>query len=119
MDINVTFVIQGINFGISYLFLKYVLLKPAVVLLNNRETEYSKLLVELEKDEVLVQKKIAYKDRLADNFRVQMRLEAPSVNQDAGKGKDGQVTYCVSNNSIDACQETLKNLLVTKAKDAC
>ena len=119
MEINVTFVIQGINFGISYMFLKYFFLKPAVLWLNNREMEYQKLLGDLARDDDVLQKKIDYKGKLIERFRAQVKVQFPMPEKVTDTQKINQVTYCLSNATIDLYQEKLKKVLITKATDAC
>lgn len=118
MYINITFVIQGINFGICYLVLKYFFLKPAILLLNAREAEYNKMLGDLEKDENALQKKIVYKEMLIENFRSQVNAQYPVFEGPSEVLVPYPVTYRENDATTAVYQETLKELLVAKASHA-
>ena len=118
MDINITFVIQGINFGICYLFLKYFFLKPAIQFLNEREGEYNKLLSDLEKDELALQKKITYKESLIQTFRLQIKVQYPAPEVVPVMHHAYPVTYRQSSQATAACHEAITKLIRVKASDA-
>lgn len=116
MDINITFVIQGINFGICYLILKYCFLQPATKLLLSREAEYSNLVQDLQRGESILQNKMAYKDALTSKFRARMEEKYPRKELMPSSGQSVQpVTYRYSTSDVVNCREALKKLLVAKA----
>jgi hypothetical protein len=81
MDINCTVVIQAINFLITYIFLRNLLLKPVVQLITHKNMAKKIILLKLKEKEETVQKLIEKKNKELIDFResVKKRYQAPHV----------------------------------------
>ena len=69
MNLNATFIVQIINFWITYFFLKKLLLKPLVVALNRREKTRQQILDILKQKELLLKQKVEEKNKTLLDFQ--------------------------------------------------
>ncbi len=114
MEINITFVIQIINFGISYVFIKHVFLKPMVHLLVNQEIEFNKLLRDLKKNECYLQDKIIYQEKLFEDFKLHIKKDY-MIQKEVGIQEIRAVVNLQDPKTVALYEETIKTLLINKA----
>lgn len=117
MEINITFVIQGVNFWICYCFLKKIFLKPIVTLLKKQEDEYLALLAGLKQGEQLLNNKETLKENSLTSFKNHIKQNYPTFPTNVTQTIP-PVNYQQSSNAALIYKKEIKNLLVEKIHHA-
>lgn len=114
MQINVTFIIQIINFWISYAMLHKFLFKPFVQLINNKEAARETLIKGLRaKEQRLLQLQEDKKKNL-ETFRTYVKTQYP-FKTPAPEEIPSEFVFIKNQDKLDALIDAEKNLLVQKA----
>ena len=118
MHINVTFLIQIVNFWATYFFLKKILLNPVVTVLLKRKNAHRRLSLEFKKKEDFLKQRVDEKSRLLRAFQRQLKeryqiikLECPEI--------PSQIAYVKDQGEIDQVVSRGKDLLVRNILHAC
>lgn len=118
MKINITLVVQIINFWITYFFLTRLLFKPMVAMLKAREVAREKMKDALKEREFFLKERVEEKTRALVEFRRYLKrtyaVEAAAVPVNVP-----EVGYKKNQAEIDSITVTSKNYLIKKVPDAC
>lgn len=81
MQINCTVIIQALNFLITYLFLRSLLLRPLVNIINQKKLAKQIIISKLKEKEANIQKMMENKNQELDDFKETMakKYQAPQV----------------------------------------
>lgn len=117
MQINVTFIIQIINFWISYALLHKFLFKPFVRLINSKEAARETLIKGLKaKEQRLLQLQEDKKKNL-EVFRTHIKAEYPFQTLPLEK-MPSEFMFTKNQTELEALIDAEKNLLIQKAPHA-
>lgn len=118
MNINITFVVQIINFWITYFFLTRLLLKPMVVVLRNRGIAREKMKDALKEREFFLKERVEEKARALVEFRRYLKRNY-TVQPVATSIDVPEIEYHRDRAEIDAIMSSAKKYLKGKVPDAC
>jgi hypothetical protein len=117
MRLNITFIIQICNFWITYFFLKKLLLKPLVMILNRREKTRQHIIDILKQKELFLKHKVEEKNKALLDFQLSLKKKytlAPVEYLNIPL----EFTYQKNKGEIDALILVCKNTLIEKVPHA-
>ena len=114
MQINITLFIQIVNFAFTYLFLRVLILKPAVLVLQRRDFVHSRLRKGIKQKEEYLKKLVVKKSEQLSKFQSYLKEEytIPSLEV---KEVPLRLSYQREEAAIRELVDQGKNLIIEKA----
>ncbi len=113
MNINVTFIIQIVNFWCAYFFLKKIFIRPMVSVVIQRKRAQKRLDDGLKKKEIFLKEKIELKGKALRDFQqyVKDRYKRPTAEY---QKIPSEVTYIKDRDEIEKVVTVSKKLLIDR-----